>query len=1532
MLTFGHTRSRGAARKIPDGVRAGILGAVAALYLLPAYAFKAEEGNEVLQTRPPGLQAMAAPARSAGQVKALEKAERLGVEVVWHETLPAPSSIRGSGLGSKKVFSGGKGLRFKGAGVNRGEAVAVLDDLAAFFRIGDAEQEFAVKKIQPDAKGNQHVRLNQTYRGLRVFGGEMIVHFDRSGQAYEVGGQYKPDIKVGIVPSIKAAQAVGIAQNDLRGMGRPEGTLAKEPELVVFARETEPLLAYEFVLACGTGGRWRYWIDALKGTVLLRYNDIKRIDEPTTDGTPAAITGNRLPREGGEVVDVDGWLENTGYYYLYNTVQSWRVLNAAPLSSGYPDAGTYAFRDTADWGDSDPDEISAANNVNLIQQYYQQVHGRSSYDGNGTVADAYVHQLEYGFPMANAYWDGTAMHIGDGDGSTADSLAVLDVFAHEYTHAVTEHTCDLVYANESGALNESFSDIFGVCVEFYGQPDDRASYPATNAGQADWLMGEDCWLASPALRDMRNPANAATVGAGGRQPTRYKGSFWYSGTGDNGGVHQNAGVQNFFFYLLCEGGSGTNDASPYAYDVKGIGITNAERVAYQALSVHCTANTTFSTIRTAWVSAALDLDVKWVRSVRQAWNAVLGLAPPPPFAVLTASDLPAGRVGSWYAATLRAGNGIAPYVWQLLEGELPPSGLTLDASGALTGLPPPEAEGTTAFKVTVTDATGEVVTNQFSLTIRPPFASPYEETFEHGGEAPDSWTQTMVVNGQPWTFGGGSPYGQPGEGYAGSTYCASLAVVEQTLTGTVTRLESPMIDFGADVRAGRLTFWHYMAPWDGGQDALRVYYKTSYEGTWTQIAEFTSATEAWTQRVVDLPDPNRSYYIAFEGVANYGYGVHIDDVRVFDPVPPLTLTDPEQLPDAYTERFYSYPLTAAGGVGGYTFDVVGGALPAGMGLSADGVITGTVAAVQSAEFTVRVMDSGLVETSAVFRLDVALPLADLYYEGFEHKGAMPAGWANEVVVRTLDWRCQTGGGDGNPLYPYHQPATAHSGEYNAALFFKTTDVFQLNDDHKTRLVSPAINLGKTPATARLVFWHCMTELDGGQDELRVYYKTSAEGDWVPLATYTANVPAWTERMLLLPSSSTYYLAFEGNARFGNGVCIDDIRITDGSSAPVITSAALPNGLVGQFYSQALAAAGGIEPYTWAVAANALPLGLGLHPDGVITGVPARAETLAFSVQVTGVDNYASTNLFSLRINPVQGSPYAEDFENGGAIPSGWTVEYVLGSQGWTYRQGSPDGTPPAPHSGSYNACFYSDSATGYRAKLVSPMLDLGVGSTNVQLTFWLCMASYSGNGAQDHLTVFYKTHEAGTWVALTNYINAVPVWTQQTLALPNPTRTTYIAFEGLANGGQGVCIDDVDVTGDISTYASWKAERFSEAELADALISGDQADPDGDGVPNGLEYAMGLDPWAFDTEGLPFGGVTAGYLTLSFRMDKDALNAGTLYVVEACTDLILQDWTTVDVSEYLRADSNTWWQAFFRHDVPVTNAPQRFLRLKVTLP
>jgi alpha-tubulin suppressor-like RCC1 family protein/Zn-dependent metalloprotease len=591
----------------------------AALFLvmgLSAYAFGPDE--KTVPEKPaaqPEAKAAAVQKVSAEQFNVAQLAEKSGIKVEWHSRLGTPLSIRGPKLGERRSYSGGKGLALKGGGHYERDAIAVLDNLARFYRLQDAEKEFAAKPAEPDSLGFHHVRLKQVYQGLRVFGGDLVVHFDKNGQAYQVNGQYVPDIQVEAVPKIDAAEAVRIAQRDLAGMGKPEGDLEEGPTLVIFARDTEPQLAYELTLSYADPkaglGRWRYWVDALQGKVLFRYNDIQKIAAPTTNGTNAIITGSILVGEGGSVSSVTGWHENTGYYYLYNTNRSWYAYNRA--TTGYPDYNTYAYRSTADWGTSDRVEMSGARNFDLVQRYYREVHGRNSFNNAGAYAQANVH---YGTSYVNAFWDGSALWFGDGDGVTANSLAVLDVCGHEYTHAVDQYTANLTYAGESGALNESFSDIFGACIEFWAEPDGRANYPGKVAGTADWLCGEDCWLSSVALRDLRNPANTATVGVGNQQPTRYQGTYW----DPSGEVHQNDGVQNFFFYLLSEGGSGNNDG--ILYNVTGIGETNAEKVAYRALTVYCTPSTGYRAVRGAWFSAAMDLNPSWAASAGAAWSAV----------------------------------------------------------------------------------------------------------------------------------------------------------------------------------------------------------------------------------------------------------------------------------------------------------------------------------------------------------------------------------------------------------------------------------------------------------------------------------------------------------------------------------------------------------------------------------------------------------------------------------------------------------------------------------------------------------------------------------------------------------------------------------------------------------------------------------------------------------------------------------------------------------------------------------------------
>ena len=172
--------------------------------------------------------------------------------------------------------------------------------------------------------------------------------------------------------------------------------------------------------------------------------------------------------------------------------------------------------------------------------------------------------------------------------------------------------------------------------------------------------------------------------------------------------------------------------------------------------------------------------------------------------------------------------------------------------------------------------------------------------------------------------------------------------------------------------------------------------------------------------------------------------------------------------------------------------------------------------------------------------------------------------------------------------------------------------------------------------------------------------------------------------------------------------------------------------------------------------------------------------------------------------------------------------------------------------------------------------------------------------------------------------SGVPFTKVRAFEVTNDEKHSFFTYDGT---------DGLYVIGTMSEYEKWKVAKFG-GDAGNELIAGDEADPDGDGIANALEYAMGLEPMTPDAEGVSLGGITdTGYLALSFRMDKKALDAGVLYECEACTNLVTQDWTTLGVSELLpRTDSNVWWQAVFQNDVSVTNAPQRFMRLKVTLP
>ncbi len=235
---------------------------------------------------------------------------------------------------------------------------------------------------------------------------------------------------------------------------------------------------------------------------------------------------------------------------------------------------------------------------------------RNSFNNAGGLIKNYVHtNLGYN----NAFWNGTAMSYGDGDGSILSPLTSIDVVGHEFSHAVVEYTANLAYQGESGALNESFADIFGTAIEFYG------------SSSPNWTIGENIILISPYyMRSMSNP-NSAPIQFG-QQPDTYLGTHWAntSSNQDNGGVHTNSGVQNFWYYLLSQGGTGTNDISNL-YTVTGIGMTQATQIAYRNLSYYLTSSSNYTGSYYGSLQAAQDLfgnPSTQYSAVRAAWFAV----------------------------------------------------------------------------------------------------------------------------------------------------------------------------------------------------------------------------------------------------------------------------------------------------------------------------------------------------------------------------------------------------------------------------------------------------------------------------------------------------------------------------------------------------------------------------------------------------------------------------------------------------------------------------------------------------------------------------------------------------------------------------------------------------------------------------------------------------------------------------------------------------------------------------------------------
>ncbi len=470
-----------------------------------------------------------------------------------------------------------------------------------------------------DKVGFVNYKYQQNYNGVEVYGAQYLVH-EKNQQLVSSNGKLVFGITSNSTASLLENNAIQKAishVNAQKYMWESNGAeqLLKQMKNDVSATyyPTAKLVYYDrYFTQVGSNYRLAYvvevyaknpvskqdvFIDAQTGEVIHSYNKIHT----------AEVTGTATTKYSGvQSIQTDSTAATSFRLREYNRGGGIETYN---MLEGTSYAAAVDFTDTDNnWNNvnAQQDEVAADAHwaAEMTYDYFLSEHGRDSYDNMGTKLLSYVH---YDASYANAFWDGSRMSYGDGDGSSFTALTSLDIGGHEIAHGVTEFSAGLVYQDESGALNESFSDIFGTAIEFFADP-----------ANGDWLVGEDIDLVGNGLRSMIDPNSDG-------DPDTYFGTNWAPlGGADNGGVHSNSGVQNHWFYLLSEGGTGTNDNGD-AFNVTGLGIDIAAAIAYRNLTVYLTQSSEYIDARNGAIQAARDLYGNCSNEVVQtskAWAAV----------------------------------------------------------------------------------------------------------------------------------------------------------------------------------------------------------------------------------------------------------------------------------------------------------------------------------------------------------------------------------------------------------------------------------------------------------------------------------------------------------------------------------------------------------------------------------------------------------------------------------------------------------------------------------------------------------------------------------------------------------------------------------------------------------------------------------------------------------------------------------------------------------------------------------------------
>jgi len=381
------------------------------------------------------------------------------------------------------------------------------------------------------------------------------------------------------------------------------------------------------------------------GTVLYTSGYYSDVNVPVTFNIPGEIVaaGNLVI----EIYDYDGVSDDYGGSVNVTAIE----------------AGTYTWSGTNTKGEivigkhSHP-ALDVHWGMEKVYDFYLNKFNFKSFDGQGTqilqlvAPPAAISQIaSMGFPNQACALGSLGMLYGMGDGVTMNPVVAVDVMGHEFTHMVTSANGSQNLPNYGigGALNESYADIIGMCIKNYA------------VGSTDWLIGNGVMIGSTyGMRSMKDPKVAG-------HPNCYEGTNYHVPTGnpdastnDMDYVHSNNGVQNFWFYLLCNGGTGTNDKGN-SYNVVGIGMDKAVQIAFSSLVDYIQSNDGWFESREHTLEAAAEIygrTSQEYQSVANAWYAV--------------------NVGNKYQAPVNSkikakvpsnwGNTISAWVWSSANG------------------------------------------------------------------------------------------------------------------------------------------------------------------------------------------------------------------------------------------------------------------------------------------------------------------------------------------------------------------------------------------------------------------------------------------------------------------------------------------------------------------------------------------------------------------------------------------------------------------------------------------------------------------------------------------------------------------------------------------------------------------------------------------------------------------------------------------------------------------------------------------------